>query len=75
MPSCAGEVGLRSFTRAWLRAEAAHQGLSLDEADVDAVYEWVKRAKTALAALRANETEGDWEEGLDSPCQIPKRQF
>ena len=36
----------------WLRAEAAHQGLDLTDADLAAIYERLAKIKAALAAIR-----------------------
>ncbi|HLW59541.1 MAG TPA: hypothetical protein VKV57_06385 [bacterium] len=49
---------MSAFTRAWLRAEAEHQGLALTEGDVEAIYDRVRTIKAALVALRPEVTEG-----------------
>jgi hypothetical protein len=46
-----------SPTRDWIRQEAAHQGLALTDADVEAVYERVRTIKEALAAMRSEATD------------------
>ena len=46
-----------SFTREWLVAEAARQGLSIDDADAEAVFEWVAMIKAELARARPDNVE------------------
>jgi len=48
---------MTSFSREWLRAEAAQQGLPLTDADVEAIYERVAQIKAVLAARRPDATE------------------
>lgn len=45
------------FTREWLLAEAARQGLPIDNADADAIYERVAIAKAELARARPDSVE------------------
>ena len=47
-----------SFTREWLVAEAVRQGLSIDDADAQAIFEWVATIKAELARARPEDVEG-----------------
>jgi hypothetical protein len=46
---------MTSFTREWLAAEAAAQGLRLDEADAEAIFERVAGIKAQMARLRPDD--------------------
>lgn len=46
------------FTREWLVAEARRQGLPLDDADVEAIYERVAMTKAQLERIRPDDVEG-----------------
>jgi hypothetical protein len=46
-----------SFTREWLVAEAARQGLSIDDADAEAIFERVAMTKAELARARPDKVE------------------
>lgn len=48
---------MTSFTREWLLAEAAHQGLPIDDADAEAIYERVATIKADMARLRLDDVE------------------
>ena len=48
---------MTSFTREWLAAEAAQQGLPLDDADADAIYERVAMIKGLMARIRPDRVE------------------
>jgi len=48
---------MTSFTREWLAAEAARQGLPLDEADAEAIYERVAEIKAEIARRRLDDVE------------------
>jgi hypothetical protein len=48
---------MTSFTREWLMAEAAQQGLHLDEVDAEAIYERVAATKAELARIRPDRAE------------------
>jgi len=48
---------MTSFTREWLAAEAAQQGLRLDDADAEAIYERVAMIKALMARLRPDRVE------------------
>ena len=48
---------MTSFTREWLAAEAARQGLPLDEADAEAIYERVAEIKAEIARRRLDVVE------------------
>lgn len=48
---------MTSFTRDWLVAEAQRQGLPLDDADVDAIYERVAMTKAQLERTRPGDVE------------------
>jgi len=47
-----------SFTRQWVVAEAARQGLPMDDADAKAIFEWVATIKAELARARPDNVEG-----------------
>ena len=49
---------MTSFTRDWLATEAQRQGLSLDDADVEAIYERVAMTKAQLERIRPGDIEG-----------------
>ncbi|HKX19720.1 MAG TPA: hypothetical protein VJT33_17095 [bacterium] len=49
---------MTSFTRDWLATEAQRQGLSLDDADVEAIYERVAMTKAQLERIRPGDVEG-----------------
>ena len=46
------------FTREWLAAEARRQGLPLDDADVEAIYERAAMTKAQLERVRPDDVEG-----------------
>jgi hypothetical protein len=46
-----------SFTRQWVVAEAARQGLPMDAADAKAIFEWVATIKAELARARPEDVE------------------
>ena len=48
---------MTAFTRAWLLAEARRQGLALDDADADAIYERVAMTKAELEQIRPDDVE------------------
>ena len=48
---------MTSFTREWLMAEARRQGLVIDEADAEAIYERVAMTKDELERSRADDVE------------------
>jgi hypothetical protein len=48
---------MTSFTREWLAAEAERQGLHIDDADAQAIYERVAMTKVELARIRPDEAE------------------
>lgn len=48
---------MTAFTKEWLNAEAAAQGLALTDADAEAIYQRLTLVKAALAAQRVEATE------------------
>ena len=48
---------MTSFTREWFAPEAAQQGLRLDDADAEAIYERVAMIKASLARVRPDDVE------------------
>lgn len=48
---------MTSFTREWFAAEAAQQGLRLDDADAEAIYERVAMIKAQITRLRPDDVE------------------
>jgi len=48
---------MTNFTREWLAAEAARQGLALDDADVEEIFERVAAVKQEMAQIRPGSAE------------------
>jgi hypothetical protein len=48
---------MTSMTRGWFAAEADAQGLRLDDADADAIYERVAMIKDRIARIRPEDVE------------------
>ncbi|MBI4277066.1 MAG: hypothetical protein HY660_01310 [Armatimonadetes bacterium] len=58
-----------SVTLEWLRAEAARQGLPLDDEDLRAIRDLLEKTKSALAVVRPADTEN-----LLPPYTFPPRE-